>query len=149
LRTHIPQDIGYDTQLVRNHQGHYHLVLLKSLEMQIESQDPQKPTVALDPGVRTFQTTFDTEGHVTHWGASDIQRVFRLCYIVDKLQSRWSQKDVKHRKRYRLKKVAHRIRLKIKNFVRDLHCRMSKRLCENHSLVLIPSFETSHMVVVP
>lgn len=143
----IPQDIGYDTQLVRNLLGHYHLVLLKPLEMRVESQDPQKPTVALDPGVRTFQTTYDTEGQVTHWGASDIQRVFRLCYTVDKLQSRWSQKDVKHRKRYRLKKAAHRIRLKIKNLVRDLHCKMSKWLCENHSLILIPSFETSRMVV--
>jgi len=56
--------------------------------------------VALDPGIRTFQTCYDPSGVVVEFGKNDIGRIYRLCHVMDDLQSRWSQKEVKHRKRY-------------------------------------------------
>ena len=102
--------------------------------------------IALDPGVRTFQTCYDPSGLVVEWGAKDLARIYRLCHALDDLQSRWSQPDIKHHKRYRMRKAAARIRRKIRNLIDDLHKRLAKWLCECYEVVLLPSFETSQML---
>ena len=65
--------------------------------------------------------------------------IYRLCYTLDKLQSKWSQKTVRHASRYRMRKAAVRIRLKIRNLVDELHKRLVKWLCENYEVVLLPA----------
>ena len=54
-------------------------------------------------GVRTFMTGYDPAGKVWEWGKQDIGRIYRLCHSVDKLQSRWSDKNVRHKQRYQLR----------------------------------------------
>ena len=72
--------------------------------------------------------------------------IFRLCYTVDQLQSRWSQATTRHRKRYRLKRAARRIQVKIRNLVDDLHKRLCKWLCLSFRSVLLPEFKASQVV---
>jgi putative transposase len=91
-------------------------------------------------------TGYDADGQLFEWGKNDMSRIFRLCFAVDKLQSRWSQADIRHRKRYRLKRVAHRLRLRIRNLVDDLHKRLAKWLCTSYRSILLPEFRTSQMV---
>jgi putative transposase len=79
-------------------------------------------------------------------GKNDIGRIYRLGYVVDKLQSKWSQKETRHKERYHLKKAAKRIRKKIKDLVKDVHCKLIKYLCLNYEVVLLPKFETKGMV---
>ena len=43
--------------------------------------------VAIDRGIRTFMTTYDTNGFSTEWGEGDMKRVFSLCLHLDKLIS--------------------------------------------------------------
>ena len=57
--------------------------------------DNQAPTLgyhgvaALDPGVRTFQTIYDADGQVIHWGNDDMDgKILRLCNQADKIASR-------------------------------------------------------------
>lgn len=80
-------------------------------------------------------------------GGGDIDRIHRLCYALDRLQSRWSRQEVGHRQRWRMRKAGARIRRRVKNLVRDLHCRLAKALCETYHAVLFPAFKTSGMVV--
>lgn len=75
--------------------------------------------VALDPGVRTFQTTYDTSGLATEWGKDDMKRLFVLCRFADKIQSAWQSK--KGAKRRSTKLAWHRALFKIKNKVKELH----------------------------
>jgi hypothetical protein len=67
-----------------------------------EQESQGAGVIAIDPGVRIFQTCYDASGLILECGKYDIGRLYRLCHIVDDLQSRWSQEDVKHRKRYLL-----------------------------------------------
>src|SRR5690606_16092608 len=108
--------------------------------------DPAEKVIALDPGVRTFMTGYSPEGTTTEWGSGDMQRIFRLCRTHDKLQSKWSQKEVRHRKRYRLKRAARRVRKKIRNLVDEVHKKLTKWLVSNYETILLPNFETSDMV---
>ena len=42
---------------------------------------------AMDPGVGTFMTTFDTNGFCSEWGEGDMKRIFSLCLCLDQLIS--------------------------------------------------------------
>lgn len=65
---------------------------------------------------------------------------------MDKLQSKWSQKEVRHRERYRLKKSARRIRKKIRNLIYEVHKKFAKWIVEQYHTVLLPEFQTQNMV---
>jgi putative transposase len=150
----LPQDLGYDSRLIKTRTGHYYLCELKPLEARSESQAPvfnetQKSkgagVIAIDLGVLTFNTWFDPGGLIAEWEVGEKARLGRLCHAYNSLQGRWSQKQVKHCKRYRMKKAGLRIQLKIRNLVDELH-KMFKRLCSNYRLILLTSFGTKQMV---
>jgi putative transposase len=146
----LPDDLGYDSRLVRTRLGEWFLCIPLPLSVS-ENQAPVDDVwtdgiISLDPGVRTFVTGYDPSGWVCEGGKNDIGRIYRLCHVLDKLQSRWSQKDVRHRKRYRLQKAGRRIRLKIRNLVDEFHKKLATWLCENYRVVLLPEFETSKMI---
>jgi putative transposase len=138
-----------------NRLGQFFLCIPRPLEVRCENQAPAYTpeqerdgagVVALDPGIRTFQTCYDPSGLVAEWGKGDITRIYRLCCAYDKLQSKWSQKNVRHRRRYKMKRAGLRIQAKIRNLVDDLHKKMVSWLCHNYKVILLPSFKTSHML---
>jgi len=148
-------DICHDFRIMRTRLGKFYFCLPIPLDFITENQGNKitdedvncgKGIIAMDPGVRTFQTTFDGEGTITEWGNHDIQKIINLCHLYDDLQSRWSQKNVRHKQRYRMKKVALTINLRIRNLIDDCHKKMAKWLCENYRIILLPHFETSRMV---
>jgi putative transposase len=102
--------------------------------------------VAIDPGVRTFLTTYDQDGHVHEFGKGDMCRLYRLALHVDKLKSKASSASVRHAQRYRISKAIARVYDRIKNLVGDVHKKACKWLCETYNAILIPAFNSSQMV---
>jgi len=111
-----------------------------------ETQAPtsQESIVALDAGVRTFQTTYDASGLSAEWREEDVRRIYRLCLVADKIKTSRSSKT--GAKRRSIKMAWHRVLLRIKHLVREIHRKMATWLCENYKVMLIPEFETSRMV---
>lgn len=100
-------------------------------------------TVSLDPGVRTFVAYYSEFFH-GKIGEGDFNRIFRLCLNIDKMISRMSQ--CKSKERRSLKKVAQRLRWKIRNLIDDLHKKTASFLVKNFDKILIPTFETKHIL---
>ena len=145
----LPEKVNYDCKLVRTRLGEYYLCIPGPLETVSDIQAPldsYEGVVGLDPGVRTFMTVFSADAEVVEWGVGDTTRIHRLCVRLDKLQSKWSQPEVRHRQRYRMKRAAMRMRKQIRSSVDEVHCKLAKWLCENFRVVLIPSFDTQQMV---
>ena len=146
----LPDTLDFDSRLVKTRLGHWYLCLPLQLQMvdlgEKQAKDDVDGVIALDPGVRTFMTGYDPSGKVWEWGKEDIGRIYRLCHAIDKLQSKWSQKNVRHDQRYRLKRAAMRLRLKVRNLIDDMHKNLAKWLCEKYKVVLLPAFETSGMI---
>lgn len=142
----IPEEAEAAGRFIRDRLGRMFLALPRQIAKRSESQAPtsHESIVALDPGVRTFQTTYDASGLATEWGKNDMKQLYRLCLVADKLQSSWAKK--KGAKRRSTKLAWHRVHFRIKNLVREVHRKMATWLCENYKVILIPKFETSKMV---
>jgi len=102
----------------------------------------QGRVVALDPGVRTFQT-FYSEFLAGHVGYNDFGRIQRLCFYLDDLISRTSKAKSKAKRRMKIAQA--RMRKKIKNLIKEIHFKTARFLVDNFDVILLPTFETSQM----
>lgn len=114
-----------------------------------ETTDPP-PTgamrvVALDPGVRDFLTYFSETGF--GWlGTQAINRIQRLCSHLDRLLSRIATCTVRRKKRT-MRRAVNKIRTRIRCLVKELHCKLVHFLVTNFDVLLLPSFDTSQMIL--
>ena len=110
--------------------------------------------VALDPGVRTFQTFYSEDVGVAGKLGNGIDKtLFQIAKKEDKLKSfidTTSFEDAKvvlrsKRHRYNLKKRCFLLRTKIKNIVNDLHWKSCHYLCSNFKNIFLPEFGVKNM----
>ncbi|MGK7937947.1 MAG: RNA-guided endonuclease InsQ/TnpB family protein [Xenococcaceae cyanobacterium] len=135
----IPEDCPYATGLTWC-KGRWFATFPKPGNTCINNSDG---IIALDPGVRCFQTGFD--GHrFLEFGKRDIGRITRLCQHLDDLMSRISQ--TRGRKRQCMRKAAQRMRNKIRNLIDEAHKQIAHYLTCNYKVIFLPTFETSQMV---
>ncbi|CAM9693266.1 unnamed protein product, partial [Pylaiella littoralis] len=111
----------------------------------VEHPDDLK-VVALDPGVRTFDTAVDSKGNVTEFAPGDVGRIYRLCHHMDKLQSKAFDKATTSKRRYNLRKAWHRSLKRVKDLVMDVRNKTVKHLCKNYDVIFLPEFNTKQMV---
>jgi IS605 OrfB family transposase len=145
------KDINHDTEIIRRKDGKFYIAVLTKVPV-LELKEPDK-IVALDPGVRIFQTTYDNDGISHIIGDNDAKKLDELRSIASKLREgikRFTSNDGnkiyiqndKYKKRLAI--PAYRIERKIKNKVTDIHRKVAKFLCENY-MVIIPEFESQKM----
>jgi len=107
------------------------------------SESQASGIVGIDPGVRTFATFYspDISGKI---GEGDFSRIYRLLLNLDQLYSKRSKAN--KRKKKSLTKAIRRLSAKIKNLIDELHWKTARFLCENFSVILMPTYETKQMV---
>jgi transposase len=88
----LPCDLEAAVRFVKDRSGNIYLVVPRQVPQKGENQAPMENIVSLDPGVRTFQTTYDTAGITTEWGKDDMAQLFTFCRRVDRMQREWQQK---------------------------------------------------------
>lgn len=77
------------TGIIKYESGRWFLILpFVKKKKQQTSDSLQKPVIALDPGIRTFQAGYDSYGRFTEYGTGDIQHIYKRCLNIDKLQSK-------------------------------------------------------------
>jgi len=108
--------------------------------------------IALDPGVRTFQTAFSPGSAISYGEGFVNERLVplrleldRLLSARDKLKQEESSKQWVIDRLVHINRRIHRIRAKPKNLVEDLHRRIAYDLVSNYDIILLPTFETKRM----
>jgi putative transposase len=132
-------EISMDSRLVTQY-GDWYLSVPHKVKLSVPEN--QRRIVALDPGVRTFQT-FYSENSAGHVGQGDFGRIHRLCAYLDNLISRLSQTTGKTKRE--MKRAAHRIRKKIHNLIKEIHHKTAYFLVNNFDVILLPTFESQPM----
>jgi putative transposase len=108
-----------------------------------KSENQSNKLIALDPGVRSFLTGYDSE-QVIEIGGGDLGRITRLCQHLDDLISRSTKVNAKTRRSMR--RAANRIREKIQNLIDEVHKQSANYLTTSYRLIFLPRFESSQMV---
>jgi putative transposase len=135
----IPNRCDYGTQLVYR-RGKWFGMFPEPIN---KSENQSNKLIALDPGVRSFLTGFDSE-KIIEIGGGDMGRITRLCQHLDDLISRSTKVNAKVRRSMR--RAANRIREKIQNLIDEVHKQSANYLTTNYRLIFLPRFESSQMV---
>jgi putative transposase len=134
------QKTEFATQLVRDRKRWF--ACIPVIE-EVETKELDK-VIALDPGVRTFLTGYDGDSF-QEFGKADIGRIQRLCSHLDSLMGRASK--VGRKQKRRMHEAANRLRIRIRNLVDECHKQVTNYLTSQYKVILLPTFETSQMVV--
>jgi putative transposase len=143
MKKWISENISEAENIIKREKNRYYLIL----PMKRPSTPKEQPytRVALDPGVRTFQTFYSDQGVAGKIGDSVCEKIIDIGLEVDNLLSK-IKKIKKKKTRYNMKKRCFLLRSKMKNIVNDLHWKTCHFLCSNFKHILLPSYETSNMV---
>ena len=108
--------------------------------------------VALDPGVRTFQTTFSENETIAYGDGFVKEKLVPLMLLLDKCLSKRdklnqedSTKQWVRERMWNIHKLISRIRARQSNLISDLHKRVALDLVSNYDVILLPTFETKKM----
>jgi putative transposase len=112
--------------------------------------------VALDPGVRIFQTTYDTSGTSYLIGKDGAMIIDSLAGIAARMRAGVYRYYKNEKQKFRraetekerkgLLRAANRIEQKIKDMISDCHRKTVKFLCDKYDTIVIPSFGSKGMV---
>lgn len=100
-------------------------------------------TVSLDPGIRTFQTFYSSDGICGKIGDRFTEKTNKIFEKINALNSVKSKKRGKTK--YNLANRISLLRTKIKNMVNDLHWKTAHFLTANFNTIIIPKFESKNM----
>lgn len=135
----IPSDF-----VIQREKNRYYMCL--PMEKKTDIRDQQYTRVALDPGVRTFQTFYSDENIAGKIGDSICEPLIDIGLRIDYLTGILKSQKLSKRTRYNLNKRCFSLRSKMKNITRDLHWKTAHFLCSTFKHILLPSFEVSNMV---
>ncbi len=119
-----------------------------------EEKQIGRECVFIDPGVRTFITSFDLQGRIHEFGKGSIKRIERLCYYLDDLISRTDAKRpedkarfvLAKKKRWKMRRAALRMRRRIRNLIDEAHRKIALWLCGNYRVIVWPLSGVKNMV---
>lgn len=100
-------------------------------------------SIALDPGVRTFQTGYSPNGSVYKFGEKQLNKMKEIHSYIDKLKSIASKSN--HRKRQHIKRRLVKLEFQLRGLIHNLHNQVGSFLSKNYRYVLLPEFGTSGM----
>jgi transposase len=115
--------------------------LVFSVEEKVETKCDNLHSIALDPGIRTFQTGYSPNGSVYKFGEYQLNEMKKIHSRIDKLKS--ASSTANYRKRYNIKKRLTNLEFKLRGIIHNLHNQVGSFLCKNYKYILLPKFETS------
>ena len=141
--------IEHDVRLVEKNSRYY---LMIPISQDVPKKVRTGKVVGLDPGVRSFQTTYDTDGVSYSIGENSISRADRTSQIASRLRdgikrSRKNGEKVfeKVKKTKGMSRKARKLEESIRNKMSDIHRKTSKFLCSQYDVVILPEFRSQKM----
>ncbi|UPR01096.1 putative IS605 transposase [Chloropicon primus] len=140
-------------KITRNRLGQFHMHI--PIATPWDRLPPLKPenkrkVVALDPGVRTFQTSYSPQEGVGEYakGERGFARLFNLCWRIDEIISERKDPKVKlpYLDRRDLKRQQYACMEKLRGLTNELHKKVANDLCRRFDTILLPEFKSQDMV---
>jgi IS605 OrfB family transposase len=154
----MPEEVEAEFKLTMCTDGSVYIHVPSKREVIVDEAPPHdsNSTVALDPGLRTFQTCFDADGRVIHCGVDDHKHLEFLLKKCDEIKANIALKKKKNAKKkngkrgnrstWNLRRALRRYRKIIKNKVSEAHRKLAVFLCKNYRCILIGEISVSKIL---
>lgn len=122
--------------------GAYYLLFSSPKEQ--KEVDQKHDIIALDPGVRTFQTGYSPDNMVIKMGEERTAKLRELHKKIDHLRS--IKSHYKGKTKRNIEKRLDKLSSKVSNIVHDLHCQSASMLTKTFKNIFLPEFGTSKVL---
>ena len=139
----IDQKPTHDCRLSIDRQNRIVLFVPVEVEKFTLLRENQADVVAIDPGVRTFLSTWSPNGEAYKLGDGDSTKAYDMLIRADKLIKSIAKSS--GRSKWRKSHVLARLRARIENVQRDLHYQCAAFLTSKYDSILIPVFGSQRM----
>jgi putative transposase len=151
----IPDEALLKVASVHYQNGEWYICVQKHIDLE-STINKNGNIVALDPGIRTFQTSY-SENQANKFGCNFFSsRIFPSLLKVDKLYGKRQNLEnvrkeyghtqwFKDRMKYYEKQI-NRTKARINHLINDLHHKVAYTLVKDYDIILLPTFESSQMV---
>lgn len=129
---------------VQREKGRYYMCF--PLERDVVNVTTPYQAVALDPGVRTFQTFYSEEGVTGKLGDGTSNHLKTIHEREDALKSKMANEELHKRTRRNIRRRCYLLRTKVRDTVVDLHRRSCSWLTNNFKYIFLPSFNVKKMI---
>ena len=130
-----------DSILLKDGKNYYLLFTKEKEKTNTNTIEKKNDIISLDPGIKKFQSFYDTNGYVGEFGNIELKKkLFKTEKKIDKLMSISTKKE-----KSRLRNKCYKLRTKAKNIISDFHWKLSSFLCKNYKVVLLPIFKSKKM----
>jgi len=154
----IPDEsYGSQARVLNQHGRWFLLVATKTILPAFDYDNQGSKICSIDPGLRTFATTFSTTVSVVKYGEQYFSnKIMPLLLTLDKHISaikklrnmfdednpiQWMSDAIRS-----VQKKINKLRYRIENLVRDIHWRVANDIVQEHDIIIMPHFETLQMV---
>ena len=156
----VPSDIKYAAvKITRNRLRHFHMHVQWSCtkweELPRPKPEAEREVVALDPGVRTFQTFYspnkDFGSYATgEYGYAKVYSEAKRCdKTIAKMVAAKEKGELTYRHKRNMMKSKHRSIERVRNLVSEVHRKVANDLCNNYDTIMLPVFESQKIVRKP
>ena len=132
MKTNEKFEIQKDSSI--HFDGKYYYILVP-YEKILQESKADNFFVALDPGVRKFQTAYSPDGDLNIIGRDASTKIYKLMLMIDNAIS-------KKNKRLEIK-----LRRRVKNLQQELHDKTSRFLCKNYRVIYIPKLTSENDII--
>ena len=134
----------YNIKIYRDKAHKYFLILTRNVNK--ESYDNRKEIIALDPGIRSFQTCYDPSGNIIESGINIKNDIYGIYQKINKYNSISNNKKNNHKRRRRYRQMKIKKYEKITNIVNNMHNQLASYLTKNYKIILAPQLQVSKLV---
>lgn len=136
--------IDNDCKFVHQDGRYYLIIPIRTSIKQVRPDSQRQSLVALDPGVRTFITAFDSK-KAFKIGERDFKVIYEILLQLDKtISTRNTSIGAKNKRIY--KRLISNYKFRVKNLVKEIHNQVAIMLVKSYDEILLPEFKSSKMV---
>lgn len=140
----LPKEAFKKLTRIVHERGRWFICAQKHITTAQNAETQGLRVVAIDPGVRSFATSY-TDDHCTTYGDGFYaSKVFPLLLEIDKLIGLRARARNDQWKKHYQKRIDRKVN-RAKDLINDLHKRVAFDLVSQFDVVLLPSFETQEM----
>ncbi len=132
--------VNHDSRLTWNKKINRFIMFIPIDHDGYECQE-RKPFIALDPGIRTFQTGYDRE-KIVSIGEKEGHKIQNLIERINKV----TKYEKKYKNKAWYKKYIRKKWLRIQNIRDDLHWKTALKLVRNYDLILVGNMSTMSII---